>query len=118
MAKTKESILKKLREVCLAWPETREVLTFGNPAFQAGKRTFAVLDEYRGESCIAFKVPLPLQQLLLEDPRFFQSPYGASQGWTCLKVSRHFEWKEVRSLLLESYRLVALKRMLKAASSL
>ncbi len=112
MPKTKETVLKKLRQTCLAWPETHEVLTFGNPTFQAGKKTFAVLDEYRGERCICFKVKLPLQQLLLGDSRFFKSPYGASKGWTCMKISQPFKWSEVQELLLESYRLVALKRML------
>ena len=110
-AKTEEKVLAKLREICLALPEAREVKTWGHPTFQAGKKSFAVLDKYNGHLCICFKTTLPLQQLLIEDPRFFKTPYSGNQGWVSLIADRPLNWKEVRELMTESYRLVALKRM-------
>lgn len=36
------------------------------------------------------------------------------RGWTCLRVRAKLRWKEVEKLLVESYRRVALKRMIAA----
>ena len=44
--------LANLRPICLALPEARETTTFGHPTFQAGKKTFAVLDHYQGVECL------------------------------------------------------------------
>lgn len=69
-----------------------------------------MLEEYNGHLCICFKATLPLQQLLIEDPRFFKSPYIGNQGWVSLIADRRPNWKEVRRLVQESYRLVTLKK--------
>jgi predicted DNA-binding protein (MmcQ/YjbR family) len=101
-----EKVLAKLREICLALPDAREVRTWGHPTFQASKKTFAVLEEYKGHLCICFKATLPLQQLLIEDARYFKSPYIGNQGWVSLIADRPPNWREVRKLVLESYNLV------------
>jgi hypothetical protein len=54
-----------------------------------------------------------LEQLLI-DPRFYPTPYAAHQGWVSLKIDEATDWYEVNLLLMEVYRQVALKRMLKA----
>ena len=107
-------LLAHLRRVCLALPEARETTTFGHPTFQAGKKTFAVLDEYAGEPCLAVKLPLPRQQERLASPRYFPAPYGAKHGWVCLRTSGALALDEVSELCVASYREVALKRMLTA----
>ena len=101
-----EKVLAKLREICLALPAAREARTWGHPTFQAGKKSFAVLEQYNGHLCICFKATLALQQLLIEDPRFFKSPYIGNQGWVSLIADRRPNWKEVRQLVHESYMLV------------
>jgi hypothetical protein len=58
--KNEDKILAKLREICLALPGVQEVKTWGHPTFQAGKKSFAVLDEYHGQLCICLKMTLPL----------------------------------------------------------
>lgn len=107
-------LLAHLRRVCLALSEARETTTFGHPTFQAGKKTFAVLDHYAGEPCLVVKLPLPLQQERLASPRYFPSPYGAKHGWICLKTAGALALDEVSELCVASYREVALKRMLTA----
>ena len=109
-AKTEEKVLAKLREICLALPEVREVKTWGHPTFQAGKKSFAVLDKYNGHLCICFKTTLALQQLLLEDQHFFKTPYSGNQGWVSLIADGPLNWKDVRQLLGESHGLVAVKK--------
>jgi predicted DNA-binding protein (MmcQ/YjbR family) len=98
--------LAKLREICLALPEVQEVETWGHPTFQVGKKSFAVLEVYKDKLCICFKATLPLQQLLIEDPRFFKSPYIGHQGWVSLIADQPPNWTEVRRLVRESYVLV------------
>ncbi|AKJ06623.1 putative DNA-binding protein (MmcQ/YjbR family) [Archangium gephyra] len=107
--------LERLRPLCLAFPEARETTTYGNPTFQAGTKSFAVLDSYKGTRCLAFKVTPEEQDLLCQQERFFVAPYTGKSGWTCLRLDgKKVDWKEVRQLLERSYRLVALKRMLAA----
>jgi predicted DNA-binding protein (MmcQ/YjbR family) len=101
------AILKKLRTLCLKLPDARETVTFGHPTFQAGKKTFCVLEEYKGELCIVFKAELPDQQALIQSPRFFTAPYIGKHGWVSLRASGKLDWKEIADLVRASWRLVA-----------
>jgi len=104
----------KLREICRRLPEVRETVKWGHPTFEAGKKMFAVLDQYHGRRCIAFRAELDCVDELLTDERFFAAPYAARQGWVCLYADGRLNWTEVEKLVVASYRLVALKRMLAA----
>jgi predicted DNA-binding protein (MmcQ/YjbR family) len=73
-----------------------------------------VLDGYEGRACIAFRACPERRPALLADTRFFEAPYAARHGWVCLHADGPLNWREVETLLLESYRLVALKRMVAA----
>jgi predicted DNA-binding protein (MmcQ/YjbR family) len=107
-------LLTRLRQVCLGLPEVRETVKWGHPTFEAGKKMFAVLDRYDGRPCIAFRAGPEKRDELLTDERFFEAPYAAKHGWICLRADGPIDWKEVQELLRDSYRLVALKRMLAA----
>jgi predicted DNA-binding protein (MmcQ/YjbR family) len=108
-------ILAKLREICLSLPAAEETITFGHPTFRAAGKTFAVLEEYKGELSIAFRVERSLQDVFLKDPRFYRTPYVGKHGWVSLRVSSRFRWAEVRELLAESYRLARAPRVPKRA---
>lgn len=106
--------LKRLRAICLELPDVLETTTFGHPTFQAGKKkTFAVLDDHERKDtlCLVFKVSLAEQRRLTQDPRFFPSKFGARHGWTSLVIDADVDWDEVEPLLVQSYRLVASKRL-------
>jgi predicted DNA-binding protein (MmcQ/YjbR family) len=107
-------VLSRLREICLSLPEVRETTKWGHPTFEAGKKMFAVLDCYEGRPCIAFRASSERRPALLAKERFFEAPYAARQGWICLHTDSRLNWHEVETLLRESYRLVALKRMVAA----
>jgi predicted DNA-binding protein (MmcQ/YjbR family) len=109
------AILKKLRALCLKLPDARETVTFGHPTFQAGKKTFCVLEEYKGELCIVFKAELPDQQALIQSPRFFAAPYIGKHGWVSLRASGKLDWGEIRDLVTESHRLVVTTRPTRGA---
>jgi predicted DNA-binding protein (MmcQ/YjbR family) len=104
-------LLARLREICLGLPEVRETVKWGHPTFEAGKKMFAVLDRYQGRACIAFRVLPESLATLLADDRFYEAPYAARHGWICMLADGPIDWREVKELLLASYRQVALKRM-------
>ncbi len=108
--------LKQLREICRSLPEFQEVEAWGHPIFRAGKEMFAAFGE-GGEGqeglSLGVKVGFARQELLLKDPRFYPTPYAAQQGWVSLKIDGRTDWAEVKGLLHEAYRQVALQRMLK-----
>jgi predicted DNA-binding protein (MmcQ/YjbR family) len=107
-------VLSRLREACLGLPEVRETIKWGHSSFEAGKKMFAVLDCYEGRPCIAFRASVECRLVLLADERFFEAPYAARHGWVCLRTDSRLSWREVETLVRESYRLVALKRMVAA----
>ncbi len=98
-------------------PEGAEVEAWGHPTFRAGKKMFAAFGEGvegAGGLSLGVKVGFERQEELLTDPRFYPTPYAAHQGWVSLRIDDTSDWAEVAGLLVEAYRQVALKRMLKA----
>ena len=112
--KTPEQVLDHLRRFCLALPESCEVEAWGHPNFRAGKKTFAVFEFYKDRPCVVIKAEPAEQQLLISDTRFAEAPYIGKHGWVSLWVDSPVDRELVDDLVLNSYRLVALKRMLKA----
>jgi predicted DNA-binding protein (MmcQ/YjbR family) len=108
------ALLAMLRQLCLGFPEVNETVKWGHPTFVAGRKMFAVLDRYEDRPCIAFRAPPEKREALLADGRFFEAPYAARHGWICLPAEGSINRLEVQELLKNSYRLVALKRMLAA----
>src|SRR5437879_4658401 len=113
-AKGYEKALKQVRSLCLALSETREVIAWGHPTFRAGKKMFAGFGQNEEGLTLGLKVGFDRQDELLQDDRFFPTPYAARQGWVSLRINANTDWDEVRDLVLEAYRQVAISRMLKA----
>ena len=112
-SKPEEMALKRLRTICLALPGTAEVTAWGHPNFKVAKKTFAVLERYKEEWAIAFKAEKAHQeQLVASDERFYASPYVGQHGWVSMKIAPRIDWKRMKALLVESYRLNAPKRLL------
>jgi predicted DNA-binding protein (MmcQ/YjbR family) len=109
--------LKHVRAICLALPEASEVEAWGHPTFRAGKKMFAAFGGEGNDLTIGLKVGHDRQEELLKDSRFFPTPYAARQGWVSLWLNDATDWNEVRGLVHEAYRQVAIKRMLKALES-
>jgi predicted DNA-binding protein (MmcQ/YjbR family) len=110
-----ENALKRLRSICLTLPEAKEVEAWGHPTFRAGKKMFAAFGQERdGRLTIGLNVGYDRQEELLNDNRFYPTPYAARLGWVSLWVDSNTDWDEVSGLIREAYRQVALKRMLKA----
>ena len=109
-----QAVLKALRKICLALPETVEATQFGAPVWRAGKKTFAWAS-YNGERIeLLFWVGVEQQTLLISDSRYRIPAYMGHNGWIALDVTQYRDWAEVRELALFSYRHFALRRMLEA----
>jgi len=118
MASSKrEKLLAKVRSLCLALPEAVEVEAWGHPTFRAGKKMFAAFGGEGNDLTVGLKVGFERQDELLQDERFFPTPYAAHQGWVSLRLDGAIDWDEVDSLVREAYRQVALTRMLRALDS-
>jgi predicted DNA-binding protein (MmcQ/YjbR family) len=104
--KPAERVLDQLRAFCLSLPGTTEVASWGHPNFRAGGRTFATFEFVRGRPSIAVLVRDGVQALLIDDERFFRTPYSANRGWVSVWVDGDFEWPFVRSLIKGAHRTV------------
>ncbi len=107
--------LTEIRAICLALPETIEKEAWGRPTFRAGKM-FAVFSGHEGHPyALEFKPEPDEAPALAQDPRIYVPPYSGPGGWLALDLTAAtVDWEEIAELVESSYRLVALKRMLKA----
>ena len=106
-------LLRRVRSFCLSLPETIEASSWGHPNFRAGKRTFVTYEWIKKRPSIAFRLQRTDVAKYAGAPGFFLTPYGRGQ-WVSLEADRRVSWRLTKSLILKSYRLVALKRMIQA----
>ena len=104
--------LKRLREICLALPDTKETLTWGKPHFRVGEKIFCGFGEEDGRLTTGFKLTKPHHAIVVKLPGFWVAPYVGRHGWVSLDVDFIDEWDEVADMILESYRLIAPKKSL------
>jgi predicted DNA-binding protein (MmcQ/YjbR family) len=101
----------------MALPDATETVSFGHPTFQVKGKTFAVLEEYKGDLSICVKVGTNLQGVFLADGRFYRTPYIGKQGWLSLRVhAAPLDWDEISDLLRGSHELVNAKNLRTAGS--
>jgi len=106
------SVLDRVREICLALPETTEVMAHGHPTYKVGTKSFVTFGSYMG---LAMRVGADLQEALLADrPAFFKTPYMGHLGWVSLPVEPPPDLAMAADLIVHSYRLAANKRQLAA----
>jgi predicted DNA-binding protein (MmcQ/YjbR family) len=111
--KEENQVLQRIRRRCLALPESTEVASWGHPNFRAGKRTFVTFEWVNGRPSIAFRLNPIDVDLLLRRKGFFVTPYGQGR-WVSIWADASLNWRLVEHLLQQSYRTVALKRMIAA----
>jgi predicted DNA-binding protein (MmcQ/YjbR family) len=108
-----EVTLARLRSLCLSLPETSETASWGHPNFKAGKKTFVAFERVKGRASMAFRLEPGEVERLLQRKRFFATPYGRGL-WVSVWADSPVDWRAVQDLVVRSYRVVALKRMLTA----
>src|ERR1700704_3598480 len=117
----RKKVLAKLRDVCLALPETSERLSHGAPTFFVReKRSFLmVLTNHHGDGRFAIWCAAPegMQAMLVEaDPeRFFVPPYVGHRGWLGVRLDRGLDWAELAGIVEDAFCAVAPRRPLREA---
>ena len=119
----RQAVLERLREICLALPETSERLSHGAPTFFVrGKRAFLmVLTNHHGDGRFAIWCAAPdgIQQLLTEadSEKFFVPPYVGHRGWLGVRLDRGLDWDELAGIAEDAYAEVAPTKLVEAARS-
>jgi predicted DNA-binding protein (MmcQ/YjbR family) len=110
--------LTRLRKLCLALPEAHEVEAWGEPTFRVRNKLFAMYaaagnHHGDGRAGVWLKAGSGNQQLMVRaaPKKFFVPPYVGPSGWVGVYLDGSPDWAEVKSLLEDSYRLVAPKRL-------
>jgi hypothetical protein len=117
----RQRVLAKLREICLALPETSERLSHGAPTFFVrGKRAFVmVMTNHHGDGRFALWCAAPdgMQSMLVEaDPeRFFVPPYVGHRGWLGVRLDRGRNWDELAGIAEDAYAVVAPPKLVETA---
>jgi predicted DNA-binding protein (MmcQ/YjbR family) len=106
------SPLTHMRAICLALPDTKETLTWGQPHFRVGDKIFAGCGDEKGRCVIGFKLDMDHADAMVQDPRFRRAPYVGHKGWVSIDAAAVDDWEEMRPLVIESYRLIAPKKTL------
>lgn len=119
---SREQVLQRIRELCLALPETSERLSHGAPTFFVrGKRPFVmVLTNHHGDGRFAIWCAAPpgVQAMLVEnDPeKFFRPPYVGHRGWLGVRLDRGLDWEELAGIVEDAFAEVAPPKLVQAAS--
>ena len=109
------SAIARIRAICLALPEATE-RSFGGhtaPAFRVRDKLFVMTSE--DGTSMTMKGDRGVQAALIAaDPeRYFSPKYVGPKGWVGVTLTRPagIDWDEVEELIMESYCLIAPKKL-------
>ncbi len=102
---------KRVRQICLALPETSEKLSHGAPTFFARRKVFCMFaNNHHNDGHIAVWIPAaPGAQgtLIHSDPAtYFRPPYVGVKGWVGVELSQVSD-EDLAVHLHEAHHLIA-----------
>lgn len=114
-----KTIPQAVREICLWFPNSEEVLSHGQPDFRVNGKTFATFSvNHHGDGRIALWLNAPQgaqQHYVSAEPKhFFVPPYVGSRGWLGVNLDKGISWKTVAKLVREAYEKVAPPALVKS----
>jgi predicted DNA-binding protein (MmcQ/YjbR family) len=100
--------IKRLREICLAYPDATEKEAWGECTFRVGGKMFAMTDNNHhnsGRIAVWIKAPPDAQaRLITKAPaRFFRPPYVGHKGWVGARLDVKLDWNELAAILHDAY---------------
>ena len=112
------SAVMRLREICLALPETTEVEAWGEPTFRVKGKIFAMhasSGNHHGSGRPAvwiLSVSMEQDLVLRARPdRYFKPPYVGPSGWIGAWLDNNPPWAEIEELLRDGWRRRAPKKI-------
>ena len=108
-----EEHLRRLRRICLSFPETTEKLSHGEPTFFR-KKVYAMFDNnHHDDGHIAVWVPAApgVQEMLVSTwpKKFFRPPYVGVKGWIGIELDA-VDDDELTTYLHDAWQLAGMKR--------
>lgn len=111
-ARKPRDISMAVRDLCLWFPETEEVLSHGSPDFRVRGKTFATYSiNHHGDGRIALILhsPTGTQQFYTENEpdAFYVPPYVGPKGWLGVLLDKGLSWDQISTLTRDAYLNVA-----------
>jgi predicted DNA-binding protein (MmcQ/YjbR family) len=95
--------------MCSEFAEVREHTDgFGHVTFQVDGKPFVKITDRSG---LCFKSDRINQELLVQQGKYFKTPYIGRHGWVSIREMREEDWIQLAELLLEAYLRAAPKRI-------
>jgi hypothetical protein len=106
-----ENSVARVRQICLALPETWEKISHGEPTFFVKKKVFAMCSiNHHNDGHVAVVIPaaIGIQEMLIKKSpkKFYRPPYVGVRGWVGIEIDRVTD-KELALHLREAWRLIA-----------
>src|SRR5262249_44786550 len=103
-----KSIYETVREVCLSFPETEEVVSHGFPDFRVRGKTFATYSvNHHGDGRVALLLNAPTgsqDHYVKNEPKhFFVPPYVGPRGWVGVDLNKGLSWRRIPSIVRQAY---------------
>jgi predicted DNA-binding protein (MmcQ/YjbR family) len=114
MSSAEDSLIQRVRTLCLALPEAFELEAWDHPTFRVGSRRGKIFCTAAPDgSTITLKAdPVEREALLSEGDPFYVPPYVGGKGWLGIRTDHpQADWEELAELIATSYCLVAPKRL-------
>ena len=115
-------ILRRLRGICLAFPEVEERPSHGAPTFFVrGKKSFATLwadghhDDHFPHLWLAAAPGVQGELTAADAEQFFRPPYVGHRGWLGVRLDRGLDWDELAGIAEDAYAEVAPPKLVDAA---
>jgi hypothetical protein len=102
-------LIKRLREICLAFPAVVEKEAWGECTFRVtGGKMFAMTDNnhhHSGHLAVWVMAPPTVQEALIRSrpARFFKPPYVGVKGWVGVRLDASVDWDELAAILWDGY---------------
>ena len=112
--------IERVRQLCLALPETSERLSHGEPTFFVHKKVFVMFaNNHHDDGHIAVWLPVPpgLQMTLIESTPgvCFRPPYVGHRGWVGIELAQISD-EDLSYHIRVAWELTAPKRLLSSSS--
>lgn len=112
---TSDEHLQRVRRICFSLPETTEKLSHGEPTFFVRKKVFTMFsNNHHNDGHVAVWLPAAAgvqEALVAARPRtFYRPPYVGVKGWIGVELAEISD-EELTSLIYDSWRLIAPKRL-------
>ena len=111
--------IERVRQLCLALPETSERLSHGEPTFFVHKKVFVMFaNNHHDDGHIAVWLPVPpgIQATLIESSPdvYFRPPYVGHRGWVGIELAQISD-EDLSYHIRVAWELTAPKRLLSSS---